>query len=103
MSAVYVERLDGDYRIAGTRVSLGSIVLAYLDGQSAEAIAQSYPVLSLEQVYGALAYYLAHAVDVHAYLAQGREEFERQWQAARDVDPMWYQKLAELKRATADA
>jgi uncharacterized protein (DUF433 family) len=35
--------------VAGTRVSLDSIVYAFLDGQSAEAIAQAFPVLTLEQ------------------------------------------------------
>ena len=58
MSATYIEQRDDVYMVAGTRVSLDSIVYAFLDGQSAEAIAQAFPVLTLEQVYGAIAYYL---------------------------------------------
>ena len=40
MAASYVEQQEGAYRIAGTRVSLDSVVYAFLDGQTAEAIAQ---------------------------------------------------------------
>ena len=54
MSAAYVEESDGAYMVGGTRVSLDSIVYSFRAGQSAEAIAQAFPVLSLEQVYGAI-------------------------------------------------
>jgi hypothetical protein len=40
VSEPYIEQSDNVYVIAGTRVSLDSIVYAFLDGQSAEAIAQ---------------------------------------------------------------
>ena len=49
MSTTYVEQREGVYRVAGTRVSLDSIVYAFIPGQSAESIAQSFPVLTLEQ------------------------------------------------------
>ena len=58
MSSAYIEQRDDVYVVTGTRVSLDSIVYAFLSGQSAEAIAQAFPVLSLEQVYGAITYYL---------------------------------------------
>ena len=48
MSTEHVEHREGFYRVAGTRVSLDSIVYAFLSGQSAESIAQSFPVLKLE-------------------------------------------------------
>jgi uncharacterized protein (DUF433 family) len=47
----YVTKLEnGPYRIAGTRVSLDSVVYAYWRGESAETIADSFPALTLEQV-----------------------------------------------------
>ena len=49
MNKQYVENLDGIYRLAGTRVSLDSIVYAFWRGQTAESIAQSFPMLTLEQ------------------------------------------------------
>jgi uncharacterized protein (DUF433 family) len=100
MSDAYIERQDGVYVVAGTRVSLDSIVYAFLEGQSAEAIAQAFPVLTLEQVYGAITYYLAHRAEVDQYLELRRQGFDAARQAARDADPMFYQKLAEAKRQT---
>lgn len=100
MNDAYIEQRDGAYVVGGTRVSLDSIVYAFLDGQSAEAIAQAFPVLSLEQVYGAITYYLAHRDDIDRYLETRRQDFAAAREAARDADPMFYQKLAEAKKHT---
>jgi uncharacterized protein (DUF433 family) len=94
----YVEKLDGVYRLAGTRVSLHSVVQAFWCGQTAESIAQSFAVLTLEQVYGALTFYLANKSEVDAYLEQSETEFEAMRKAARAQDPMFYQKLADARR-----
>jgi uncharacterized protein (DUF433 family) len=83
----YVETRDGGYWIAGSRVSLDSVVCSFLSGQSAESIAQSFPVLTLEQVYGAIAFYLCNRLDIDAYLAQGKRDYDAMRQAARDADP----------------
>ena len=79
-------------------MSLDSIVYAFLDGQSAEAIAEAFPVLTLEQVYGATTYYLAHRDEIDRHLEDRRRDFAAARQAARDADPMFYQKLAEAKK-----
>lgn len=76
MEPSYVDCEHGTYRVAGTRVSLDSLVYAYLNGQSAEAIAQAFPLLTLEQVYGALAWYLAHRETIDAHLRQGAQDYE---------------------------
>lgn len=98
MNKQYVEKRDGGYWLVGSRVSLDSIVYAFLGGQSAEGIAQSFPALSLEQVYGAIAFYLSSRADIDLYLAQTNREYEKMRQAARDADPMFYQKLADARR-----
>jgi len=54
----HVKERDGAYRIAGTRVSLDSVIYCFVQGDAAETIAKSFPVLTLEQVYGAIAFYL---------------------------------------------
>lgn len=97
MESPYVERRDDAYWISESRVSLDSVVYAFLGGQTPESIAQSFPVLRLEQVYGAVAYYLAHRDEVDAYLERSREDFEAQRAAARAADPAFYQKLAEAR------
>jgi uncharacterized protein (DUF433 family) len=98
MSKPYVESSDGVYRISGTRVSLDSVVYAFLRGQTAETIAQSFPLLTLEQVYGALTFYLANRPHIDAYLQEASSQFETLRKAAREQDPLFYQKLADARR-----
>jgi uncharacterized protein (DUF433 family) len=57
----------GVMRIGNSRVMLDSIVAGFEQGHSPETL-QQYPALSLEEVYGAITYYLAHTDEVHAYL-----------------------------------
>lgn len=97
----YVEKVDGGYRLTDSRVSLDSVVQAFLRGQSAESIAQSFPVLTLEQVYGALTYYLANRSEIDDYLQRASAEFDAIRRSARDHDPMFYQKLADSRRTAA--
>ena len=80
---------DGEYFVGASRVSLPSVVYRFLDGETAEAIAQSFPALSLEQVYGALAYYLAHREEIDAHLQQRRSEYEEVRLRSRQSDPMF--------------
>lgn len=70
MAKEYIEQKDGNYYLAGTRISLDSIVQAFLRGESPETICQNFELLRLEEVYGAIAYYLANQADVDAYLAR---------------------------------
>lgn len=97
MEGPYVMRHGDAYRVAGSRVSLDSVVYAFLGGQTPESIAQSFPVLTLEHVYGAIAFYLAHRDEVDAYLARTRADFEAQRQKARESDPAFYQKLTDAR------
>jgi uncharacterized protein (DUF433 family) len=76
VTARYVEQRDGGYYVAGTRVSLDSIVYAFLEGQTAESIAQAFSALTLEQAYGAITFYLAHRPEVDQYLEGARRDFE---------------------------
>jgi uncharacterized protein (DUF433 family) len=99
----YVEQLEGAYRIAGTRVWLDSIVRAYVNGQTAKSIAQSFPALTLEQVHGALAFYLAHQSDVNASLERAETEYDALRKASRRQHPMFYQKLARARQAQQSA
>jgi uncharacterized protein (DUF433 family) len=95
----YVEKRDHGYWIAGTRVSLDSVILAFLEGISPEAIVtECIPVLTLEQVYGAITYYLAHRAEIDAYLQQADAEFEALRQRTHQADPGFSKKLAKARR-----
>jgi len=93
----YVEQRNGGYYIAGSRVSLDSIVYAFRCGDSPEAIRQSFPSLSLEQVYGAIAYYLADKEAIDTYLIETEkqwDEFERE----HPIPPVLRQKLERARQ-----
>lgn len=98
MNRTYVEWRDKGYWIANSRGSLDTIVYSFLDGQSPESIAQSLPALTLEQVYGAIAFYLAHQPEVETYLKRAKADFETKRKASRKSDPIFYQKLADARR-----
>jgi uncharacterized protein (DUF433 family) len=51
MAKEYLEDRDGNYYVAGTRISLDSIVHAFLRGESPETICQNFELLRLEEVY----------------------------------------------------
>ena len=78
MQKDYVTRVEGAYRIADTRVSLDSLVYLFREGMSAESMVDSYPALTLEQVHGALAFYLANQNEIDAYLIEGHRAAESQ-------------------------
>lgn len=97
MEKQYIEKRDEGYWVAGTRVSLDSVVLAFLDGLSPETIvAECFPVLTLEQVYGAITYYLSHRDEINAYLKQADSEFEGLRQTTNE--PEFSKKMAEARR-----
>ena len=98
MMQQYVEQHDGGYWIAGSRVSLDSVVYAFLEGLSPESIVDSFEALTLEQVYGAIAYYLGHRAAIDAYLKQAEAEFDEYCRRAREAHPLLYQKLEDARR-----
>ncbi|MBV9400467.1 MAG: DUF433 domain-containing protein [Bryobacterales bacterium] len=79
--------------MSGTRVSPDSLVHSFLQGDSPEDIVESFPAVNLEQVFGALAYYLANRVDVEAHLEKGRADFARLREEARRKRPEFYARL----------
>jgi len=99
MEKHYVEQRDEGYWVSGTRVSLDSIVFAFLDGLSPETIVgECFPVLTLEQVSGAITYYLAHRADIDRYLQQVDAEFDALRHATRAADPQFHAKLIQARR-----
>jgi uncharacterized protein (DUF433 family) len=67
----YVEQREGGYYIAGTRISLDSVVHPFKNGSSPESILRSFPLIgSQENVYGAITFYLANKEAVEEYLSE---------------------------------
>jgi uncharacterized protein (DUF433 family) len=89
----------GVYRVANTRVMYDSVLAGFHRGDSPETIRQQYPSLSLEEVYGSIAYYLAHRAEVDAYLQRQQavwEDFRKRCDA--DPSPV-VERLRALRRA----
>ena len=64
----FVRDARGVVRIAGTRVPLETVVLAFERGATAEAITQQFPALSLGDVYAVIGFYLRQRGEMDAYL-----------------------------------
>jgi uncharacterized protein (DUF433 family) len=94
----YIEQRDGGYFVTGSRISLDSVVCAFLRGESPEGIAESFPAVGLEQIFGALAFYMANRETIDAYLEDGRREFQAVRQHAMRNNPMLFAKLAEARK-----
>jgi len=85
MAKEYIEHRDGNYYVAGTRISLDSIVHAFRRGESAETICQNFELLRLEEVYGAIAYYLANRAEIDTYLIRQNEKWA---EGRRNAEPL---------------
>jgi uncharacterized protein (DUF433 family) len=95
----YVEQRNGGYYVAGTRVSLDSVVYAFRRGETPEGIAYQFEALTLSQIEGAIAFYLANREMVDSYLRQSEIEYDRLYEEARAADPAFYAKLDAAREA----
>ena len=92
---------EGAWRVTGTRVSLDSVVHAYWDGRMPEAIVADFPSLTLEQVYGAIAFYLRNRQEIDKHFAEQDERWRQfQQESARQHAPLLQRIRGEGKSAT---
>ncbi len=100
VSRDYIEQRGDGYYLIASRVSLDSIVYEFLRGESPEGIVQSFPSLSLEQVYGAITFYLANRDEVDTRLRDGEVRFDELAKASREANPLFYAKLQAARQGT---
>jgi len=97
----YVERREGGYYIAGTRISLDSVVHLFKNGASPESILRSFPLAgSLEKIYGAITFYLANRDAVEAYL---RDQEQLSQELAANQPPLPESLSEKLRRVREEA
>ena len=99
MSKEFVERRDGSFYLIGSRVPLAHIVREFQRGESPEALRSHYPALSLEQVYGAITFYLGSQQDVEKDIVE-REREEDAFTVAHPTAPEVKKTLERLRRQT---
>src|SRR5215470_12475817 len=93
----YIEERKGGYYIAGTRISLDSVVYAFERGNSPEAIQESFPVLKPAQIYGAIAFYLDHQAEVRQYLEEKESRIQDSSIPLSEADPELWNRLQRAR------
>lgn len=102
MTAEYIEQREGGYYVVGSRVSLDSLAYAFRGGESPETIQQNFPSLSLEQVYGAIAFYLGHQAVVDANIREGEEKLHRLVPPLSQRKPEAFSRLQRAREQLVD-
>ena len=90
----------GVIRVGDTRVRLDSVVVAYHDGSNPEEIVEQFPALKLDQVYGALYFYLRYRASVDKQLATHHTQEDQHRERAlgegkhKELRRRWRQRIA---------
>ena len=87
MTKDYIERREGSFYLIGTRLPLARVVYEFQNGAAPEAIRLDYPTLSLEQVYGAITFYLANKEEVERDMVERRRVQEEVIKAQPSLPP----------------
>ncbi len=64
----------GVLRVAGTRVTLDSVIASFRAGATAEEIALQYPSVNLTAIYATLTFYLRQREEVETYLREREQQ-----------------------------
>lgn len=97
MAKEYVERREGSFYLVGSRVPLARVVYEFQNGAAPEAIRLAYPTLSLEQVYGAITFFLANKEEVERDMAERRRLEDEVIKAQPPLPPELQHKLERAR------
>lgn len=75
-------------RLKGHRIGLEDVVEAHLEGETPEKIAAFYETVPLEQIYGAITYYLHYRDEVVEYIQRVNAIRDDRIQASESSDLM---------------
>lgn len=97
----YIELRDGGYYVAGTRISLDSVIFSFNQGNSPERILEQFPLLEKPaNVYGAIAFYLDHKAVMDQYLETSQRDFEATGIPLERAHPALWQKIQDARTRT---
>jgi uncharacterized protein (DUF433 family) len=98
LESYFTVHSDDDIRLQGTRIGIETILYAYIhQKQSAEAIAQTFPQLTLEQIYATILYYLQNRAKIDQYLTNWLNYCAEAERTQDENPPAIVLKLRELK------
>ncbi len=89
------------YYVVGTKISLDAIEHDFLEGVSPETILEYYPRLSLQQVYGAISFYLDNREEVDAYLVRQGEKWAELERKAIPLNPELAERFARARQSSS--
>lgn len=64
----------GVLRVGKTRVTLDTVLTAFLEGCAPEKIGEQYPSLQIADIYLVIGYYLRHKSEIDAYLVERQRQ-----------------------------
>jgi len=87
-----------DIRLAGSRIGIETILYEYIyRARTPEEIAQTYPSITLEQVYATILYYLHNKETVSKYIAEWLEYCLKSEREQDENPPPFVVRLRKLK------
>lgn len=95
-----IERRETGLYITGSRVPIDRIIWEYRNGEDPETIQSHYPILTLWQVKGAIAFYESHEEEVEQAIA-ARRRVEDAYDAAHPNPPDIKQRFERMRRQIA--
>ena len=100
---------DGTIHVRDSRVTLDILISRYQQGKNPEAIHESFPTVSVDQIYAIIAYYLANREKLDNYLQQRkvnaeqiRQEIEANYTPEQKAFTEKLRQLAQAERQQKD-
>jgi uncharacterized protein (DUF433 family) len=100
MARDYIERREAGFYIVGSRVPIDRVVWEYRNGEDPETIQSHYPTLTLDEVNGAIAFYLNHKDEVEQVMEE-RRRAEDAYTAAHPMPPDINERFERIRRQRA--
>jgi uncharacterized protein (DUF433 family) len=97
MERAFVERRDDSFYLVNSRAPLAHLVREFQNGEPPEAIRSHYPTLSLEQVYGAITFYLGNNEEVEKDIAE-RTQVEDEFTNTHPPPPHLKEKIDSARQ-----
>ena len=91
----------GVMHVGKADVPLESVLAGFEQGHTPETIRSQYPALSLEEVYGAITYSLAHPQEVQEYLKRQDALWEKWRERLQQAEPPVVERLRALRAGVA--
>ncbi|HEY7974502.1 MAG TPA: DUF433 domain-containing protein [Ktedonobacterales bacterium] len=100
----YTHLRGGVWYVGATRVTLYSVISMWREGYAPEEIPASFPALTLQQVYGAIVFYLERRADMDTHFQRQDTLFAGQKQTSENAHVQFFGEIRErIARARASS